>query len=56
VRRALTAVEQLEPDVASPRSLSEIHDTATRWQLSADDASYLAVALARGIDLATLDV
>lgn len=55
VQRALAAVEQLEPDVAAPRSLSEIHDTATRWQLSAYDASYLAVAIARGIDLATLD-
>jgi predicted nucleic acid-binding protein len=55
VQRALAFIEQLEVEVVAPRSLVEIYGLAARWSLSAYDASYLAVAIARGIDLATLD-
>jgi predicted nucleic acid-binding protein len=55
VQRALAFVEQFEVEVVIPRSLAEIYGLAARWQLSAYDATYLAVAVARGIDLATLD-
>jgi predicted nucleic acid-binding protein len=55
VQRALAAIEQLEPDIATPRSLTEIYEAAQKWELSSYDASYLALATSRGIALATLD-
>lgn len=55
VQRALAFIEPFEVEVVAPRSLMEIYGLATRWSLNAYDAAYLAVAIARGIDLATLD-
>jgi predicted nucleic acid-binding protein len=55
VQRALAFIEQFEVEVVIPRSLTEIHELAARWSLTAYDAAYLAASIARGVDLATLD-
>jgi predicted nucleic acid-binding protein len=52
---ALAMIEQLEPSVSAPRSLSALVDVALRFDVSAYDATYLATAMTRGADLATND-